>query len=676
MKKTSKKSQKHIAHRHFEAKVFLTIAVTLVLSTVVYFMGGMSSLYKASVISVPEHARFDGTTYPIKKVPNWVKLTSAQFKVSYGEIPSFIETPLYEPEKLKTLVANLKWGDPVANVIRNQKITYAVAYMAAYDKSNEELSGSHPAIDIKIPVGTPVFAIANGTVIKASTQSDGYGHHIVIQHNNFPTLENANAKTTIFSSYSHMSDINVSIGDVVKKGQQIGDSGQTGNATTPHLHFQIDNEEAPYHPFWPFTWKESSDAGLDFFSAVNAGLGKEKALQATINPMAYVQKYLNAEGGSSDSNTDNSSSNTSNSNSSSNSNSNNSNTSSNDANSYVDNSNSSTSNDTPSNPSSDSNSNITTDNSTATNNVPTTDDANTPSNPPKVEKSLVFDIQVQPKYYIGRNAPFVIALKDTSGGEWGNGFNGEAYVSSSDTNTLSVDGTILNIIQFSSDGIYKGNLRDFTKEGRYKLKVVYNGNTFYSQPFDIVANNAGEAISFTDLSSDNKYYTAVQYLAEKKIINGYPDGSFKPNGYVNRAEALKIILEGIDASLSKGKLPFKDMKTEEWYSKYVYTAYKKGVVEGNPDGTFKPNKTVNKAEFFKILLNGMDVSVDSSVSENPFSDVNKNEWYAPYFAKAKELKIIDAVTTKVNPSANMTRGEVAVAIYRLLTISDKKVASN
>lgn len=63
----------------------------------------------------------------------------------------------------------------------------------------------------------------------------------------------------------------------------------TGITTTPHLHFQMDREIAPSHPYWPFTFRDAQDIGVDFFAAVNVGLGKENALKNTLHPMEFVQ---------------------------------------------------------------------------------------------------------------------------------------------------------------------------------------------------------------------------------------------------------------------------------------------------------------------------------------------------------------------------------------------------
>lgn len=72
----------------------------------------------------------------------------------------------------------------------------------------------------------------------------------------------------------------------------IGRVGITGIATTPHLHFQIDTADAPFHPYWPFTTTDSRNAGLSLFESINTGIGKENARKYTINPLIFVNTYL------------------------------------------------------------------------------------------------------------------------------------------------------------------------------------------------------------------------------------------------------------------------------------------------------------------------------------------------------------------------------------------------
>lgn len=66
----------------------------------------------------------------------------------------------------------------------------------------------------------------------------------------------------------------------------------TGITTTPHLHFQIDKASAPFHAYWPYSYSDLNELGIDFFAAVNMGLGKENALKNTVHPMAFVQENV------------------------------------------------------------------------------------------------------------------------------------------------------------------------------------------------------------------------------------------------------------------------------------------------------------------------------------------------------------------------------------------------
>ncbi len=603
----------------------LMVLFTMAVSFFAQYSGDFSYLLRTSVLGYPEHEAFDGTVYPIQQVPNWVKLSSDKWKKTFSELSEsdLMAIPFYDPEKLKTSTDTLKWGNTDHDAIRNAKITYSTPYMGTYLLDGQELSGSHLAVDIKVPEGTPIYAIANGTVIKVSNITSGFGHHIVLQHNNFPTLEDKNATEVIYSSYSHMKETMVTEGTVVKKGEQIGLSGKTGTATTPHLHFQIDNSNAPWHPFWPFTWSEVSDAGLDFFSAINAGLGREKALETTINPMKYVQAYL--DGGANYT-------------------------------PVVDNSTTTKVTDTP-----------------VSSYVPVEQEESvsveTPSEEPvaiveEVAAPSVLTIQVEviKRYATDQNGSFRVLLRDQYGKNFYEGLTGEMVISSVNGNFLAKE-SIASRSSFETDGVMKNGFKNL-RPGQDRVKIEYNGETFYSEWFEIVDNRS---TAFSDVDSNNQYYEAIVYLAQEGVIAGYPDGSFKPDKTVSRVEALKFIFEGIKESVSDGNLPFPDVSESEWYAKYLYTAFNRGVVNGYPDGTFKPSNTVNKAEFYKILFNGMGVDINPRVAEKPFEDVEKDDWFAPYIAYAKELGITEDVN-KIRPSQGMTRGEVAYAIYRLMEV--------
>ncbi|QDY78331.1 M23 family metallopeptidase [Streptomyces qinzhouensis] len=103
---------------------------------------------------------------------------------------------------------------------------------ATYGKAGGMWASNHSGQDFAVPTGTPVVSVGAGTVVKAGPNGAGdgpaYGNAVVIKHNNGK-----------YSQYAHLSTVNVSAGQTVKAGQLIAKSGNTGNSSGPHLHFEI-----------------------------------------------------------------------------------------------------------------------------------------------------------------------------------------------------------------------------------------------------------------------------------------------------------------------------------------------------------------------------------------------------------------------------------------------------
>ncbi|WP_405715946.1 M23 family metallopeptidase [Streptomyces xanthophaeus] len=103
---------------------------------------------------------------------------------------------------------------------------------ATFGKGGNMWSHKHSGQDFAVPVGTPVKAAAAGTVVKAGPNGGGdgpaYGNAIVIKHAN-----------NTYSQYAHLSKLQVKVGHKVNMNQRIALSGNTGNSSGPHLHFEI-----------------------------------------------------------------------------------------------------------------------------------------------------------------------------------------------------------------------------------------------------------------------------------------------------------------------------------------------------------------------------------------------------------------------------------------------------
>ncbi|WP_328561899.1 M23 family metallopeptidase [Streptomyces coelicoflavus] len=125
-------------------------------------------------------------------------------------------------KKTATKKKAASWVDPVKK--------YSLS--ASFAQNGGMWAHKHSGQDFAVPIGTNVVAAHGGTVVKAGGNGAGdgpaYGNAIVVKHGN-----------GTYSQYAHLSKINVKIGQVVKTGQSIAKSGNTGNSSGPHLHFEI-----------------------------------------------------------------------------------------------------------------------------------------------------------------------------------------------------------------------------------------------------------------------------------------------------------------------------------------------------------------------------------------------------------------------------------------------------
>jgi murein DD-endopeptidase MepM/ murein hydrolase activator NlpD len=599
----------------------------LFFSLAIFVVGENSSEFHASVIPTNQPAAYNGTALPVLRTPKWTSLGTDLYKASYDQIPNdkLMPTPVYDANVLKTPAEQLGWKSDSDLAIRNAKITFSVAYLGNYKLDGVENAGSHPAVDIKVPDNTPVYAIGNGVVTKVADQTTGFGKHIVIKHENFPSLTDANAKTTIYSSYNHLNELDVSEGDVVVKGQFIGKSGHTGTATTPHVHFQIDNSDAPWHPYWPFTYAESNAAGYSFFDAINNGLGADKAKATTINPMVYVQKYLNTTSTQVVTNAVNTPAITA----------------------------------TPAVPTASVTTPVAvTPAAAVTQQVQTT--VPTPVVPTVTEGSTASALRIESDGAYVIDAPETITIKAVDS----KGDLVKAY--------KPKDAVYLETLLGGADLPQKVASTEFA-DGAADVTITPKGHTkLQLKASDGIISGESSILStqlFNDIDESSENYKAVEFLKKNGVIIGYTDGTFKPTNAVTRVEALKFILKGANARIiTDAKLPFKDTSPGEWFIDYVATGYNKGIVAGYEDKTFKPNNTVNRVEFLKMLIASMDLSINDEVTSDPYLDVPKDSWFAPYVKFAKDKNLVESRSSHFRPDEGMTREEVAEVIYRIVIL--------
>lgn len=174
-----------------------------------------------------------------------------------------------------------------------------------------------------------------------------------------------------------------------------------------------------------------------------------------------------------------------------------------------------------------------------------------------------------------------------------------------------------------------------------------------------------DAAFFSDVPPEHENFVAITYLSEEGVLNGFSDGTFKPDQKVNRAEALKILIlgSGLTAEDEPNRDPFPDVEKDAWYAPYVSEAKDLGVVQGTAEGYFEPTRTVNKAEALKmlILVNGIELS---EPTKSPYLDISLDDWFVAYFSFAKTHDFFDD-PSYAEPAKELTRGELAEIFYRL-----------
>ncbi|MFH0834131.1 MAG: CAP domain-containing protein [Patescibacteria group bacterium] len=182
-----------------------------------------------------------------------------------------------------------------------------------------------------------------------------------------------------------------------------------------------------------------------------------------------------------------------------------------------------------------------------------------------------------------------------------------------------------------------------------------------------ISFGVARADSFPDVPRDHPNAAAIDYLSKESVISGYPDGTFRPENSVNRAEALKILLLASGAEIQNPtQNVFPDVQVGQWFAPFVFSAKQKAIVAGYLDGSFRPEQTVNLVEALKILLNTNSVDLTNySTNRQLFADSEKNAWYNPFLFYAQTFELIDSDSAnRVHPAQPLTRGALAEIVYR------------
>ncbi|MFC1600137.1 S-layer homology domain-containing protein [Patescibacteria group bacterium] len=169
----------------------------------------------------------------------------------------------------------------------------------------------------------------------------------------------------------------------------------------------------------------------------------------------------------------------------------------------------------------------------------------------------------------------------------------------------------------------------------------------------VLAISIPVALAYSDVSNN----TAIDYITDAGIVEGYEDGTYRPANPINRAEFTKILIEAKTGEnpTDSAAACFNDFSIEQWFSSYVCYAKDEGIISGYPDGSFGPANNIKLTEAAKILVNVFEIS-----KVDPVGD----DWYSEFTETLISEKYIP--DTFSNVGDDVTRGQMAEMIWRIM----------
>ncbi len=279
------------------------------------------------------------------------------------------------------------------------------------------------------------------------------------------------------------------------------------------------------------------------------------------------------------------------------------------------------------------------------------------------------------------NGKVTLPVKTSSGGGGGSSSGGSSGGGgggggSSVTTTYNVkvtdkDGKAVSVIKSVKDGkitLTLPNGKTLDGDNYYTILVTDRSGKVAPNIDVTLKDNTGKTSEGKTDANGKLVLPAVEHEA---YVEGYNDGTFRPEGNMTRAEAAAIFARNIadrkGENISSTKSSFKDIDTKMWYSKYVSYLEKYDVIDGYSDGTFRPDEQITRAEFVTMCMRfyGMFDTVKTS-AKNIFADVPSSHWASENICNAIAMGWIKGYADSTfKPDNNITRAEVVTIVNRV-----------
>jgi hypothetical protein len=180
-----------------------------------------------------------------------------------------------------------------------------------------------------------------------------------------------------------------------------------------------------------------------------------------------------------------------------------------------------------------------------------------------------------------------------------------------------------------------------------------------------------QTTAFSDVSASFWASEFIRELAQRDIIAGFPDGTFRPNAPVTRAQFAAMIRKAFSQEAVRNPINFVDVRSNYWAASAIQEAYTTGFLAGYPGNVFNPEQNIPREQVLVSLANGLDLTADSATEGvlSYYSDVASISGYAraPIAAATEDRLVVNYPTVRnLRPTQTATRAEVAAFIYQAL----------
>ncbi|AUC61005.1 PKD repeat [Cyanobacterium sp. HL-69] len=177
---------------------------------------------------------------------------------------------------------------------------------------------------------------------------------------------------------------------------------------------------------------------------------------------------------------------------------------------------------------------------------------------------------------------------------------------------------------------------------------------------------------FNDLSPNHWASEFIGALVQRGVIAGFPDGTFRPEAPVTRAQFAAMVQSALPKDTIRGGINFSDVPSNYWATGAINNAYQMGFLSGYPSNVFRPEQNIPREQVLVSLANGLNYTPRNSAATvvSFFNDSNAISGFAqsPIAAATENRIVVNYPNTRqLNPTRNATRAEVAAFIYQALS---------